>query len=103
MIKVEYVLDGTKGELELTKLTGFDSKEAVLAAHGPERISNNLGEELLVDVMAVLKPEVDATPDMYNCQLGGERNTVSIRDTAHKLGFTKLIGNLEDRVIFVIS
>ncbi|HHF3223571.1 hypothetical protein AB1J03_09810 [Vibrio diabolicus] len=97
MIKVEYVLDGTKGELELTKLTGFDSKEAVLAAHGAERISNSLGEELLVDVMAALKPAIDS---LASPAINGASSEPRLR--AEKFGFTKLQGHIEDSVIVVL-
>ncbi|MEZ8821142.1 MULTISPECIES: hypothetical protein [unclassified Vibrio] len=97
MIKVKYVLDGTKGELELTKLTGFDSKEAVLVAHGAERISNSLDEELLVDVMAVLKPAIDplASPAVNGA-------SSEPRQRAEKFGFTTLQGHIEDNVIMVL-
>ncbi|ENV2994684.1 hypothetical protein ACFJZ3_004423, partial [Vibrio vulnificus] len=102
MIKVEYNLDGQSGELELSKLAGFESVENLLAVHGVERISNALANELLEEVLVVLKPEMSAVPQLSNSELNGERNLVTAQSQAQKFGFTKLLGHFEDKVIFVI-
>jgi hypothetical protein len=85
MIKVEYVLDGTKGELELVGLTSFESKEDILEVWGKSSV---LEDVLVEDVMGHLKPEVDATADMYACERGGERNLVTAKSQAEKFGFS---------------
>lgn len=95
MIKVEYILDGTKGELELTKLTTFDSKEQLLNFWD---ISSTVDNYLVEDVMGQLKPEVDAQENMYACELGGKRNQVTPESQAKKFGFTQLIATLDGKV-----
>ncbi|HAS6350251.1 TPA: hypothetical protein I7241_20220 [Vibrio vulnificus] len=102
MIKVEYILDGQEGKLELAELKGVNSLELALSLHGPEQISQGLAEELLRDVMAILKPDVDTAFDMYASERGGERDVVSVSDKAQELGFKRLNGFFEDRVIYVI-
>ncbi|GIB78281.1 hypothetical protein VCSRO94_3454 [Vibrio cholerae] len=49
MIKVEYILDGQAGELELSGLTGFDSLADALSVHGSETVSDALAKYLLED------------------------------------------------------
>ncbi|MDD1796416.1 hypothetical protein LRP50_25195 [Enterovibrio sp. ZSDZ42] len=89
MIKVEYTLDGQSDGFELSALNDIDSLEF---AHGQERISDNLAYELLMGAVSHLE---------LNCNCEEFRDTP--KDLALKLGFTKLLGFFEDKVIFVIS
>ncbi|HAV6901119.1 TPA: hypothetical protein RQJ43_004486 [Vibrio vulnificus] len=103
MIKVEYILDGQAGELELSGLTGFDSLADALSVHGSETVSDALAKYLLEDVMANLKPEVAVASNMHACSRGGERNKEESESVkASSLGFTKLVGFFEGKKIFVV-
>lgn len=92
MIKVKYVLDGTKGELELTKLTSFESKEDILEIWGKSTV---LDEVLVEDVMGQLKPEVNTEEDIDACERGGERNLITAESQAKKFGFSRLSVELD--------
>ncbi|MDA3140380.1 hypothetical protein [Vibrio metschnikovii] len=99
MIKVEYILDGQEGELDLAGLTSFSSKEEVVESWGK---STTLEYYLVEDTLATLKPEVDAFPILHACERGGERNVISPESQAKKFGFTKLVGCFEgDKIIIV--
>ncbi|MDE1222758.1 hypothetical protein MCT05_18775 [Vibrio aestuarianus] len=93
MIKVEYVLDGTKGELELTKLTSFDSKEEILESWDK---SSCLENYLVEDTLALLKPEVDAVPVPA---VGGASGDAKVQ--AEKFGFTQFIAKLDGQTLVI--
>ncbi|MFB1095392.1 hypothetical protein ACEWH9_14645 [Vibrio diabolicus] len=93
MIKVEYVLDGTKGELELTGLTSFDSKEEVLESWDK---SSCLESYLVEDTLALLKPELDAVPVPA---VGGASDDAKVQ--AERFGFTQFIAKLDGQALVI--
>lgn len=99
MIKLEYVLEESSGELELQKLSNYDSKDEVLASLE----TTDLEYTIIEDVLKILKPDVDTTPKMYACERGGERNVISPKSEAERLGFSKLIAKIDDSQIVICS
>ncbi|EHH0849923.1 hypothetical protein VCSRO184_3611 [Vibrio cholerae] len=99
MIKVEYILDGQAGELELQTVTSFASKEEIVESWG-----NSLPLEfyLIEDALAILKPEVDAIPLPAACERGGERNFVTPQSHAQKFGFTKFVASIDGKKAHII-
>ena len=76
----------------------FESKNDILSSIETSDIEFTIIE----DALKILKPDVDTTPIMYACERGGERNVISSKSEAERLGFSKLIAKIDDSEIVII-
>jgi hypothetical protein len=97
MIKLEYVLEGNSGELELQGLSNYESKNDILSSIETSDIEFTIIE----DALKILKPDLDTAPLMYACERGGERNVISPKSEANRLGLSKLIAKIDDSKIVI--
>jgi hypothetical protein len=58
MIKLEYVLEGNSGELELQGLSNYESKNDILSSIETSDIEFTIIE----DALKILKPDLDTAP-----------------------------------------
>ncbi len=98
MIKLNYVFGNESGVLELQGLSSY-TKEEILPSLG----TSELQFTIIENALKVLNPSINPISLLSACERGGMRNTIQPESEAKRLGFSKLVADIEGTEIVICA